>query len=122
MRSAASFDPNKARASFLEEREHASPRQTLADDYIAFGINAMDLEDRLRDIQTDCCGLHGRFLSLVTLDGQPKPSPVSGRRGEPIFTAQSRSLLFSLMCNSILARRSAIPSASITSAQGLILA
>src|SRR5215472_14164548 len=50
----ASFDTNQARRHLLEESQNVAALQLAADDHLAVSINAMDLKNRLRDIETDC--------------------------------------------------------------------
>src|ERR1700746_3567421 len=58
--SCASFDTNQARRQLLEESQDVAALQLAADDHLAVSINAMDLKNRLRDIETDCRDrLHG---------------------------------------------------------------
>jgi hypothetical protein len=60
MRRGASFDTNQARRQLLEESQDVAALQPAADDHLAVSINAMDLKNRLRDIETDCRDrLHG---------------------------------------------------------------
>jgi hypothetical protein len=60
VRRGASFDADQLGWQFLEERQDRPPLQLTADDHLASGINPVDLEDRLRDIETDCRdSLHG---------------------------------------------------------------
>ena len=60
MRRGASFDTNQARRHLLEESQNVAALQLTADDHLAVSINAMDLKNRLRDIETDCRdSLHG---------------------------------------------------------------
>ena len=55
MRRGASFDTNQARWQLLKESQDVAALQLAADDHLAVSINAMDLKNRLRDIETDCC-------------------------------------------------------------------
>src|SRR5258708_32557179 len=45
--------PNAARRQLLKERQHIPPLQLTAKNHIAIRINAADLKNRLRDIETD---------------------------------------------------------------------
>ena len=46
---------NQARWQLLEERQDVAPLQLAANDNLASGINAVNLEDRLGDVETYCC-------------------------------------------------------------------
>jgi hypothetical protein len=48
------FDANQAWRQLLEERQNVAPLQLTADDHLASRINAVDLENRLGDVETDC--------------------------------------------------------------------
>jgi hypothetical protein len=43
-----------ARGHFLKESQNVATLRLAADDHLANGINAMDLEYRLGDVETDC--------------------------------------------------------------------
>jgi hypothetical protein len=56
----ASLDANQAWWQLLEKRQDRAPLQLAADDHRAGGINSVNLEHRLGDIETDCRDrLHG---------------------------------------------------------------
>ena len=60
MRRGAGFDTDKAWRQLLEERQDIAPLQLAANDHLAAGINAVNLEYRLGDVETDCRDrLHG---------------------------------------------------------------
>jgi hypothetical protein len=60
VRRGASLDPNQTYWQFLEERQDGATLQLAADEHLAGGINAVDLEDRFGDVETDCRDrLHG---------------------------------------------------------------
>ena len=60
MRRGAGLDTDQAWRQLLEECHHVATLDLPADDYIALRIDAVDLKNRLRDIQTDCRDrLHG---------------------------------------------------------------
>jgi hypothetical protein len=60
VRRGAGFDTDQTRRQFLKERQNVATLQLTADDHLASSINAMNLEDRLGDIETDCRNrLHG---------------------------------------------------------------
>src|ERR1019366_8135621 len=49
-----------------EERQDVTPLQLPADDDLTFRINAVDLENRLGDVETDCRDrLHAWLLQIV---------------------------------------------------------
>jgi hypothetical protein len=54
VRRGASLDPNQTYWQFLEERQDGATLQLAADEHLAGGINAVDLEDRLCNVETDC--------------------------------------------------------------------
>ena len=54
MRRGAGLDANQARRQLLEERQHVATLQLPADHHLPISINAVNLKDRLRDIETDC--------------------------------------------------------------------
>jgi hypothetical protein len=54
---------NQARWQLLEERQDVAPLQLAANYHPASGINAVNLEDRLGDVETDCRDrLHRQLL------------------------------------------------------------
>jgi len=60
MRRGASFDTNQARWQLLEECQYMTTLELTTEDDITSGIDAMDLENRLRDVETNCRNrLHG---------------------------------------------------------------
>ena len=60
VRRGAGLDANQAWRQLLEERQDGATLQLAADNHLVGSINAVDLEDRLGDVETDCrdC-LHG---------------------------------------------------------------
>ena len=63
VRRGASLDANQAWRQLLKERQDVATLQLAADDHLARGINAVDLKDRLGDVETDCRDrLHGSLL------------------------------------------------------------
>jgi hypothetical protein len=63
VRRGASLDANQARWQLLKERQHVATLQLAADNHPAGGINSVDLENRLGDVETDCRDhLHGSRL------------------------------------------------------------
>ena len=60
MRRGAGFDADQAPWQLLEECQHVASLDLTADDDIAIRIDAVNMKDRLRDIETDCRDrLHG---------------------------------------------------------------
>src|SRR5262245_11174277 len=53
MRRGAGLDANEARRQLLKERQNVTALQLAANDHIAFRIDAMDLKNRLCDVETD---------------------------------------------------------------------
>jgi hypothetical protein len=49
----ASLYADQAPWQLLEERQDVAPLQLVADDHLASGINSVNLEDRLGDVETD---------------------------------------------------------------------
>src|SRR5674536_408417 len=66
VRRGTGFDPDQAWRQLLEERQDVTPLQLPADDDLTFRINAVDLENRLGDVETDCRDrLHAWLLQIV---------------------------------------------------------
>src|ERR1022692_2619091 len=66
MRRGTGFDADPARRLLPEERQDVTPLQLPADDDLTFRINAVDLENRLGDVETDCRDrLHAWLLQIV---------------------------------------------------------
>jgi len=60
VRRGASLYTNQAGWQPLEERQDVTTLQLVTDDHLASGINSVNLEDRLGDVETDCLDrLHG---------------------------------------------------------------
>ena len=60
VRRGAGLDANQAWRQLLEERQDVATLQLTADDHLAGSINAVNLKDRLGDVETDCRDrLHG---------------------------------------------------------------
>ncbi len=53
MRRGAGFDANETRLQLLKERQDVAPLELTADQYIAFRIDAVNLKNRLCDVETD---------------------------------------------------------------------
>ena len=56
VRRGASFDADQALRQLLEKRKDVPTLQLAADDHLAGSINSVNLEDRLRNVETDCRG------------------------------------------------------------------
>ena len=54
MRRGAGFNTNQARGQLLEECQNVATLELTTEDDIALRIDAMNLKNRLRDIETDC--------------------------------------------------------------------
>jgi len=54
MRRRAGLNTNDAQRQLLEERHHIAALQPTPDDYVACRVDAVDLKNRLRDVETDC--------------------------------------------------------------------
>src|SRR5664279_275932 len=66
VRRGTGFDADQARRLLPEERQDVTPLQLPADDDLTFRINAVDLENRLGDVETDCRDrLHAWLLQIV---------------------------------------------------------
>src|SRR5262245_50190213 len=66
MRRGTGLDPNQARRQLLEEPQDIAALQLTADDHLAFRVDAVNLEYRLRNIETDRCDrLHDWLLRIV---------------------------------------------------------
>jgi hypothetical protein len=47
------LDANQARRQLLEERQNITPLELTANNHVAIRIDAMNLKNRLRDIETN---------------------------------------------------------------------
>jgi hypothetical protein len=56
MRGSAGLDPNQAWLQPLEKRQDVAALELLADNDITDSIDAMNLKNRLRDVETNGCG------------------------------------------------------------------
>src|SRR5262249_602325 len=66
VRRGARLDAHQARRELLEERQHVPPLQLPTHDHPAVRIHAMNLENRLGDIETNRRDhLHGWLLRIV---------------------------------------------------------
>jgi hypothetical protein len=60
VRRGASLNANQAWRQLLKERQDLATLQLAANNHLAGTINAMNLKDRLGDVETDCRNrLHG---------------------------------------------------------------
>src|SRR5690242_5459331 len=59
VRGSTGLDPNQAGRQLLKECEDITTLQLPTDNYLAASIYAMDLKNRLRNVETDCNRLHG---------------------------------------------------------------
>ena len=63
MRGGAGFHANQARRLLVEEGQHLPPPQLPAEDHATVGVNAVDLKNVLRKINSDCDNFsHGQLL------------------------------------------------------------
>jgi hypothetical protein len=78
------FNPNETARQGCEELQQLRSGDALADHYRATSIHAVNLKNRLRDIETDRANLaHGRLPSKWFVSTQPPygtSMPQSGRR------------------------------------------
>nr|WP_246690563.1 hypothetical protein [Microvirga aerophila] len=72
MRGRASLKPNQARRQCAEEPRHLAAAQRLAQDDLAIPVDAVDLEDVLCDIKTDCGNLR-HDNTIFSYGGGAKP-------------------------------------------------
>ncbi len=60
MRRGAGFNTDQARRQLLEEGQYVAALELTTEDDIALRIDAVNLKNRLRDVETDCRDrLHG---------------------------------------------------------------
>src|SRR6266567_5812237 len=73
MRRRAGLDTNETRRQLLEEGNDVTALQLAPDDHIAFGVNAMDLKNRLCDVETNRRdSLHGPVLRIRSPPWRPR--------------------------------------------------
>src|SRR6266478_2325636 len=66
MRRCTGLNAYKARRQLLEECQDITSLQLAADDHLAYRVDAVNLKNRLRDVQTDRRNpLHAAFLRIV---------------------------------------------------------
>src|ERR1700733_12688143 len=82
MRRGAGFDADQARWQLLKEYQHVTPLELTADDDIASRIDAMNLKDRLRNVETECRDrLHVWLLRIVGALTAPTSMALTCRGG-----------------------------------------
>ena len=98
VRRAASLDANQTWWQLLEERQDGAALQPPADDHLAGGINSVDLEDRLRDVETDRRDrLHDWLLRIVGALTAPTSVALACRwRSRPQHQKRTSALYHSL--------------------------
>src|SRR5271169_1162520 len=63
VRRGAGLNTDQTRWQLLKKRQNVPTLYLATDDHLTFGVNAVNLEDRLGDIETDCCNrLHSSLL------------------------------------------------------------
>src|SRR5258706_4381191 len=66
MRRRTGFNAYQARGQLLEERQHVASLQLAADDHLAHRVDAVNLKNRLGNVETDRRNpLHGAILQIV---------------------------------------------------------
>ena len=66
MRRCTGLNAYKARRQLLEECQDITSLQLAADDHLAYRVDAVDLKNRLRDVETDRRDpLHAALLQIV---------------------------------------------------------
>src|SRR5476649_2317196 len=66
MRRRAGLNAHQTRRQLLEERQDITTLQLAADDHLAYRIDAVNLKNRLGNVETDCRNLlHGAILQIV---------------------------------------------------------
>ena len=83
MRRGARLDADQAGRQLLEEDEYVPALQLTTDDDAALRVDAMNLKDRLCDVETDDCDcLHNEFLRILVAssatDSEAPACPVGG--------------------------------------------
>jgi hypothetical protein len=93
VRRGASLDADQTSRQLLEERQDVAPLQLTADDRLARSINAMYLEDRLGDVETDCRNrLHDWLLRIVGALTAPTSVALACRVEEPSTASEAKFL------------------------------
>src|SRR5207247_11429762 len=73
MRRCAGLDTDETRRQLLEESNDVTPLQLAPDDHLAFRVNAMDLKNRLCDVETNRRDrLHGPVLRIRSPPWRPR--------------------------------------------------
>src|SRR5882724_3960293 len=66
MRRRTGLNAYQARRQLLEERQHVASLQLAADDHLAYRVDAVNLKNRLGNVETDRRNpLHGAILRIV---------------------------------------------------------
>src|SRR5215203_5204004 len=93
VRRGASLDANWARLELLEEGQHVSTLQLPADHNLSISINAVNLKNGLRNIETNCCDrLHAWLLRIVGASIAPVPWRSRARGGAVHSINSSQSM------------------------------
>jgi hypothetical protein len=93
VRRGAGLDPHETPGQLLEESNDVSAIELAPDDHIAFSINAMNLKNRLCDIETDCRNrLHGPVLRIGSPHGDhgtyvPVEEPSTASKADKVAAA-----------------------------------
>src|SRR6516165_559596 len=84
------LDADQACRQLLEERQDIATLQLTTDDHLTSGINAVDLEHRFGDIETDCRDrLHAWLLRIVGAPTAPTSMALTCRVEEPSTASQT---------------------------------
>ena len=87
---ADSFDADQAWRQLLEECQQVAALQLASDDHLASGINAVDLKDRFRNIETDCrIACKTWLLRIVGALTAPTSMALTCRVEEPSTASQA---------------------------------
>src|SRR5580700_3397995 len=82
MRRGAGFNADQAGWQLLKECQHVTPLELTTDDDIASRIDAVNLKDRLRDVETECRDrLHVWLLRIVGALTAPTSMALTCRGG-----------------------------------------
>src|SRR5271169_3439876 len=91
MRRRTGFDTNQARRKLLEQRQNVAPLQLPTDDHFAFRVDAVNLKNRLGDVETDCRSrLYDLLLRIVGASTAPTSMALACRwRSRPQHQKQT---------------------------------
>src|SRR5438128_4030381 len=105
MRGCAGLDTDETRRQLLEESNDVTALQLAPDDHIAFRVNAMDLKNRLRDVETNRRdSLHGPVLRIRSPPWRPRSVALTCRwRSRPQHQKRKSADLITT-CRSVLAQ------------------